>query len=88
MTKCVPEIVGIRQKGESQNGGNKKAKHAKFFEKRTFLRIRTCAYQEERNVSFSENLTCLASLLPQIESLEKHSLFTRSAFVKSAVHLV
>ena len=27
----------IRQKGESQNGGNKKSKHAKFSEKRTFL---------------------------------------------------
>ena len=27
----------IRQKGESQNGGNEKAKHAKFFEKQTFL---------------------------------------------------
>ena len=27
----------IRQKGESQNRGNKKAKHAKFSEKRTFL---------------------------------------------------
>ena len=27
----------IRQKGESQNGGNKKAKHAKVSKKRTFL---------------------------------------------------
>ena len=27
----------IRQKGESQNGGNKKAKHAKFSEKQAFL---------------------------------------------------
>ena len=27
----------IKQKEESQNGGNKKPKHAKFFEKRTFL---------------------------------------------------
>ena len=27
----------IRQKGESQNGGNKKAKYARFSEKRTFL---------------------------------------------------
>ena len=27
----------IRQKDESQNGGNKKVKHAKFSEKRTFL---------------------------------------------------
>ena len=62
MTKCVPEIVGIRQKGESQNGGNKKANHAKFFEKRTFL----TPWYAYAHVSFSENLTCLASLLPQI----------------------
>ena len=27
----------IRQKGESKNGGNKKTKHPKFSEKRTFL---------------------------------------------------
>ena len=27
----------IRQKGESQNGCNKKAKRAKYFKKRTFL---------------------------------------------------
>ena len=27
----------IRQKGETQNGGNKKTKHVKFSEKRTFL---------------------------------------------------
>ena len=27
----------IKQKGESQNGGNQKAKHAKFSEKRTFF---------------------------------------------------
>ena len=27
----------IRRKAESQNGGNKKTKHAKFSEKRTFL---------------------------------------------------
>ena len=29
----------IRQKGESQNGGNKKIKHAKFSDKRTFLTL-------------------------------------------------
>ena len=27
----------IRKKGESQDGGNKKTKHSKFSEKRTFL---------------------------------------------------
>ena len=37
----------IRQKGESQNGSNKTAKHAKFSEKRTFftlIRTSTSAY--------------------------------------------
>ena len=28
----------IRQKGESQNGENKKTKHAEFFQKRAFLK--------------------------------------------------
>ena len=58
----------IRQKGESQNGCFKKAKHAKISEKQTFLtswyahvRI-TCAYQGIRNVCFSEILACLAFL--------------------------
>ena len=38
LLKCYDIIVPvIRQKGESQNGGNKKTKHAKFSEKRTFL---------------------------------------------------
>ena len=35
----------IREKGESQNGGKKKAKHAKFSEKRTFI---TPWYAHER----------------------------------------
>ena len=30
-------LLVIRQRAESQNGGNKKTKHAKFFGKRTFL---------------------------------------------------
>ena len=49
----------IRQKDESQNGDNKKVKHAKFSEKRTFLtpwyahvHVRTCAYQVVTNVHF------------------------------------
>ena len=50
----------ITQKGESQNGGNKKAKYAKFSEKRTFL---TCAYQWVRNVRCLENLVCFPFLL-------------------------
>ena len=43
----------IKQKGESQNGCFKKAKHATFSEKRTFT---SCAYQGVRNVRFSENV--------------------------------
>ena len=48
--------MSVRQKVESQNGGNKKTKHAKFSEKLTFLtpqrRTRTCAYQWVKNVRF------------------------------------
>ena len=55
----------IRQKGESQKGGNKKAKHVKFSEKPyPLIRKRTCAYQGVRNVCFSKNLACFAFLLP------------------------
>ena len=44
----------VTQKRESQNGGNKKAKHAKFSEKGT------CAYQEKRDVRNSKSslLSC------------------------------
>ena len=53
----------IRQKGESQNGCFKKTKHAKFFEKRTFLASWYArAYQGVRNVRFSENLACFVFL--------------------------
>ena len=38
----------IRQRGESQNGGNKKAKHGKL--------PCTCADQGIRNIHFSENV--------------------------------
>ena len=41
----------IRQKTESQNGGNKKTKNVKFSEKRTFLNP-TCACQGVKNVCF------------------------------------
>ena len=43
----------IRQKGGSKNGCFKKTKHVKFSEKNpeiSYLLIRTCAYQEIRNV--------------------------------------
>ena len=36
LSEMIISLV-IRQKGKSQNGGNKKAKHAKFSEKGTFL---------------------------------------------------
>ena len=49
-------MLSVRQKVESQNGGNKETKHAKFSEKLTFLtpqrRTRTCAYQWVKNVRF------------------------------------
>ena len=49
-------MLSVRQKVESQNGGNKKTKHAKFSEKLTFLtpqrRTRTCVYQWVENVRF------------------------------------
>ena len=44
------------QKGESQNGGNKKTKPFKFSEKRNIsyplVRIRAFAYQVVRNICF------------------------------------
>ena len=49
----------IRQKRKSQDGGNKKAKHAKFFEKRTFLTL--------RYVGFLENLACFVSCYLHLE---------------------
>ena len=45
----------IRQKGESQNGGNKKAKHAIFSGERKFL-TPSHRYQMVRNIRLSENL--------------------------------
>ena len=55
----------IRKKSESQNGYYKKTKHAKFFEKGTFV---TPWYSHERvgiwlkTVLFSENLACFVFL--------------------------
>ena len=67
----------VKQKGECQNRGKKKANHVKYSEKWTFLtpwyahvqghphaHTRTCAYQGVRNVRFSKNLECFAFLLP------------------------
>ena len=63
----------IRQKGESQNGGNKKKKYAKFSENRSFLTAwyaHVCflppdiTYQGLRNFRFSRNSACFAFLLP------------------------
>ena len=70
MDLLVTFIMSVRgQKGESQNGCFKKAKHAKFSEKRTFLTpnfpkklIFLGPYQRVRNVCFSENLTCFVFL--------------------------
>ena len=52
----------IWQKGESQNGGNKNTKHAKFPEKRTFFNP-CCAYQAVKNVHFSKNVVRFVFLL-------------------------
>ena len=61
----------IRQKSESQNGGNKKAKHAKFSEKRTFLTpwyghvlVRVRGY---KMFVFPKNLACLLSCYLRFE---------------------
>ena len=58
----------IRQKGESQNCGNKGSKARQIFRKTNIsyplIRTRKCAYQGVRNVRFSENLACSAFLLP------------------------
>ena len=43
--------------GESQNGGYKKAKHAKFFENEHFLNLDTHTYRV-KNVGFLENVAC------------------------------
>ena len=51
----------IRQKGESQDGGNKKTKQAKFSENRTFLK-------GVRNIRFSENLACFVFLIPPVNN--------------------
>ena len=66
----VLAFVSNKAKCESQNGGNKKAKHAKFSEKQTFLTpwyARTCVYQGVRDIRFSEYLACFAFLLPPFE---------------------
>ena len=61
MGKTITPSV-IRQKGESQNGCFNQAKRAKIPKKQTFLTLRLCAYQEVRNVCFSEILACFALL--------------------------
>ena len=54
----------IRHRGESQNGGNKKAKHTNFSEKRTFLTPWYTRVRGVRYVRFSENFVCFSFLLP------------------------
>ena len=63
---CFCSSSIIRQKSKSQNGGDKKRKDAKFKQKKNNIfstQIRTRAYQEARNVRFSENLACSDFLL-------------------------
>ena len=53
-------LLVIRQKRANLKTGNKKAKHARVFQKTNIsyapICTRTCAYQRVRNVRFSENL--------------------------------
>ena len=53
------KFVVNKAKGESQNGGNKKTKYAKFFEKNEHF-----LPPDAQNVRFSENLVCFGLLLP------------------------
>ena len=56
----------IRQKGESQNGGNKKAKHAKFSDKRTFLTPWYVCVSGDKKCSFCGKLGVLCFLVTSI----------------------
>ena len=59
----------IRQKDESQNGGNKKAKHAKFSERRTFPTPNTHTYacvSEGKKCSFFGKFGVLGFLLTSV----------------------
>ena len=59
----------VRQKDETQNGGNKKTRHAKFSKKTNIFYFLICtgtyAYHGVSNVRFSENLLRFVFLLPQ-----------------------
>ena len=60
----------IIQKGKSQNGGNKKRKHATFSAKTnisySLIRNRTCAYQGVRNVRLFEKFGVLCFLVTSV----------------------
>ena len=60
------KYVGNKTKGQISKRSNKKAKHAKFSEKRTFLTLwysQVCALiRWVRNIHFSENLVCFVFL--------------------------
>ena len=59
---CQIPLSVIRHKGESQNGGHKRTKQAKFSEKQTFstslISTRTCVYQGVWNVCFFLKILC------------------------------
>ena len=57
VSKHFLSLSVIRQKYESQNGCNKKAKRAKFFEKQIFLTLPS-------SPKMLENLACFVFLLP------------------------
>ena len=65
MQYCNSSVIG--QKGEYQNGGYKKTKHAKFSEKLLFftplILTRPCAYHWVGNVRFLEKIGVLGFLM-------------------------
>ena len=65
LERCL-QLVGNRQKGESQTGVSRKQGTPNFPKNEHFLPADTCtrtfAYQALRNVRFSENLACFVFL--------------------------
>ena len=65
VAESIKKSLVIREKGKSQNEGNKKTKHAKFLKKEHFLPpdTRMCDCQGVNNIRFSESLACFVFLL-------------------------
>ena len=64
-SQSIDHFVGNKARGESESGGTKKTKHAKFSKKNEhFLFADTHTYVGVRNFRFSKNLACFVFLLP------------------------